>query len=73
MFEGDGKLLALLPDGRVMSAESGGAPRLIGLPLLPQGFRYTDLVKWGSSLVVPWEEVSFTDVGRAGLLVVPVP
>jgi hypothetical protein len=73
MFEEDGKLFALLPDGRILSAESGSAPRGIALPRLPQGFHYTDLVKWGRSLVIPWEEIDFTDVGRAGILVYPLP
>jgi hypothetical protein len=72
VFEEKGTLFALLPDGRVLAGGQGGAPRLIPLPVLPQGFRYTDLVKWGTSFVVPWEEVSFTDVGRAGLLVYPL-
>ncbi len=72
MFEEEGKLLALLPDGRVVSTETGSAPRTLALPRLPRGFYYTDLVKWGSSLVIPWEEISFTDVGRAGILVYPL-
>jgi hypothetical protein len=72
MFEEQGKLLALLPDGRVLSAEPGASPRAMALPRLPEGFRYTDLVKWGTSLVVSWEESFFTDVGRAGILVYPL-
>jgi hypothetical protein len=72
MFEERGKLLALLPDGRVLSAEPGAAPRVMTLPRLPTDFRYTDLVKWGTSLVVSWEESFFTDVGRAGILVYPL-
>jgi hypothetical protein len=71
-FEEGGQLLALLPDGRVLFANSGANPRAISLPQLPPAFRYTDLIKWGSSLVIPWEEVSFTDVGRAGILVYPL-
>lgn len=69
VFEESGKLSALLPDGRLLVAEPGGAPHASPLPPLPPGFHYTDFVKWGSSLVVAWEEISFTDVGRAGLLV----
>lgn len=72
VFEEEGTLRALLPDGRVLSAEPGAAARAAALPRLPPGFRYTDLVKWGTSLVIPWEEVSFTDVGRAGILVYPL-
>jgi hypothetical protein len=69
VFEEQGTLLALLPDRRVISAASGEKPNSVRLPRLPQGFQYTDLVKWGGSLVIPWEEVSFTDVARAGILV----
>ena len=72
VFEDHGKLLALLPDGRLLDAEPGAPPRARRLPRLPQEFRYTDIVKWGSSLVVPWEEIAFTDVGRAGILVYPL-
>jgi hypothetical protein len=73
VFEEKGSLLGLLPDGRVLRAAAGGAPVEMSLPRLPTGFRYTDVVKWGASLVAPWEETAFTDVGRAGLLVYPVP
>ena len=69
LFEEQGKLFALLPDGRVLIAETASPPRELSLPPLPPGFRYTDFVKWGSSLVVSWEEIAFTDVARAGLLV----
>ena len=30
--------------------------------------RYTDMVKAGSLLVLPWEEQFFIDVGAAGIL-----
>jgi hypothetical protein len=69
LFEEQGRLFALLPDGRLLIAEPASPPQSRALPRLPPGFRYTDFVKWGSSLVVSWEEVAFTDVGRAGLLV----
>jgi hypothetical protein len=77
IFEEGRALLALLPGGRLLSSvrgepSAGAAPTEAGLPRLPAGFRYTDVVKWGSSLVVPWEEVAFTDVGRAGILVYPL-
>ncbi len=60
------------PTGGVLIAEPGSAPQARPLPSLPPGFRYTDFVKWGSSLVVAWEEISFTDVGRAGFLFYPL-
>ncbi len=77
VFEEGRTLIALLPGGRLLStttggASAGGAPVEASLPRLPEGFGYTDVVKWGSSLVVPWEEVAFTDVGRAGILVYPL-
>jgi len=72
IFEEEGGLLALLPDGRILSTGTGGALRSLALPRMPAGYRYTDFVKWGTSLVLSWEEVSFTDVGRAGLLVYPL-
>jgi hypothetical protein len=71
IFEEEGKLIALLPDGRIVSAELDHSLRTIQLPRLPQSFRYTEFVKWGPSLVVCWEEVFFTDVGRAGILFYP--
>lgn len=66
VFEESGTRLALVPDGRVLVSAAAG--RTIGLPTLPGGFRYTDLVKQGTVLIVPWEETSFTNVGRAGIL-----
>jgi hypothetical protein len=73
VFEDKGRLLALLPDGRILSAGSGQTPQEVRLPRLPGGFQYTDVVEWDGSLVVPWEERAFTDVGRAGILVYPWP
>jgi hypothetical protein len=72
LFEEQGRLLALLPDSRVLIAEPASPPQARALPRLPKGFRYTDFVKWGSSLVVTWEETSFTDVGKAGILLYPL-
>ena len=73
VFEEQGALYALLPEGRILTALPDGAPRSLSLPRLPQGFHYTDLVKTGDYLVIPWEESSFTDVGGAGILVHPIP
>ena len=67
-FEEPGAPLALLPGGHVLSAPAGAAAVSLDLPALPPGFRYTDIVKAGDFLVVPWEESSFTDVGRAGIM-----
>ena len=79
VFEDTGVRLALLPGGRLLSAPAGGAAsagassRFIDLPALPRGFRYTDIVKSGSFLVASWEESRFTDVGRAGILLLRLP
>ena len=73
VFEAPGMRLALLPEGRVLLGSPKGPGRQISLPAMPGGFRYTDLVVDGNWLVVPWEEVSFTDVGRAGILLFPLP
>jgi hypothetical protein len=59
---------ALLPGGKVVSLGADGERSMIGLPALPAGFGYTDIVAIGEQLVVPWEEVRFPDVGAAGVL-----
>lgn len=59
---------ALLPGGMLLSMRAGGAVSAHALPALPAGTRYTGLAVAGSTLVVPWEEQSFTDVGAAGIL-----
>jgi hypothetical protein len=64
---------ALLPGSRVISLGSGGALSRIDLPVLPEGFRYTDLAVTGTDIVVPWEEVRFPDVGAAGVLFYRLP
>lgn len=64
---------ALLPNGRVVSLGVDGAGTALDLPELPPGYRYTDLARSGEHLVVPWEEVRFTDVGAAGVLFYRLP
>ena len=71
VFDDGGTLLALLPDGRLLSQAPGRSPKVVRLPNLPSGFQYTDLVVWNGSLLLPWEEQAFTDVARAGILVYP--
>jgi len=70
VFEDGERRLALLPDGRVLTTRQDGALRTMTLPALPSGFHYTDLVENAGWLIVAWEEAQFTDVGRAGVLVV---
>jgi hypothetical protein len=73
VFEEEGTLYALLPEGRILAAAPAGSARSVSLPPLPRGYHYTDIVKTGGYMVIPWEETSFTDVGRAGILVHPIP
>ncbi len=70
VYEDGDRRLALLPDGRVVTTRADGAIRTMALPPLPVGFRYTGLTQNGSWLVVAWEESQFTNVGRAGLLII---
>ncbi len=72
VFESPAMRLALLPEGRVLLGSAGAPARQLSLPPLPKGFHYTDLVLDGGWLVVPWEESSFTDVGKAGILLFPL-
>jgi hypothetical protein len=76
VFEEEGTRLALIPNGRVIASTASSASRYsadsvrpIDLPGLPRAFRYTDFVKKGDLFIVAWEETSFTNVGRAGLLI----
>jgi hypothetical protein len=65
-------LLALLPGGTVFSVEVGDSePRRTRLPVLPEGFRYTDLAYSDGWLIVSWEQVDFFRVGAAGLMMTP--
>lgn len=73
VFEEKDARYALLPAGDILSSAAGASVTTMALPRLPEGFRYTDVVKIGSIFVVPWEEISFTDVGRAGVLLLKLP
>lgn len=66
VFEEDGTRFALIPGGRVITSAAAAGP--VDLPALPRAFRYTDFVKVGGLLIIEWEETSFTNVGRAGIL-----
>jgi hypothetical protein len=68
VYEEAGSAYALLPGGRLLRVSPGKPATLLTLPALPTGFRYTDLLKVGATLALPWQEDSFTDVGAAGLL-----
>jgi hypothetical protein len=69
IFEEGAQSYALLPGGKVLHRAGDGSVKTVTLPPLPSGYRYTDLVKFGGLLLLPWEEARFTDVGPAGVLV----
>ena len=66
----------LLPGGEIFraAAEDAGINTIktIELPRLPDGFVYTHLWAGENSAAVSWEEQRFTEVGRAGMLVLPL-
>ena len=72
VFEDGRGWIALLPDGRILRAAADGKARSRTLPRLPERYRYTDLMLKDKTLIVPWEETSFTQVGCAGLLLTPL-
>jgi hypothetical protein len=70
VLDEDGDLFALLPEGQVLEKPSEAQARMLTLPSLPPGFRYTDFVRKGDLFIASWEEAQFTQVGRAGLVAV---
>jgi hypothetical protein len=68
VFEDRDGSSALLPDARVLSLAADGTVIALQLPSPPHGVRFTDVVKAGGYLVLPWEEELFTEVGAAGIL-----
>jgi hypothetical protein len=74
VFAETGRALALEADGTLLAAADGSAEvRSSRLPALPRGFVYSDLFVTGTTLVAAWEQVDFYQVGRAGLLITPIP
>ena len=67
VYRDNGVSHALLEDGTVIRLGSGDS-ELIELPQLEESFMYTDLFVNNDTLILPWEEVDFTHVGQAGLL-----
>jgi hypothetical protein len=59
----DPNRLLVLRDGKASSYD---------LPALPEGFEYTGIVVCGGALIASWEEGEWPEVGRAGLLVMPL-
>ncbi len=68
VFEGPDNAFALLPDGKVLRIPVAAAAETITLPPLPGGFRYTNIMRVGDFLFLPWEQAAFTNVGAAGVL-----
>ena len=42
--------------------------KMLGLPELPEGFRYREIITTGKGLLLGWEESRFPYVGKAGLM-----
>jgi|GEM_PF-1079941 hypothetical protein len=60
---------ALFADGTLYVAEGGATEaRVLRLPPLSAGYRYTEFVLSGRTLIAAWEEQRFFETGRAGLL-----
>ncbi len=68
VFEEKGNAFALLPDGKVLRIPVAAAAETITLPPLPAGFHYTNVMRVGDFLFLPWEQAAFTNVGAAGVL-----
>jgi hypothetical protein len=68
VFEEKGNAFALLTDGKVLRIPVAAAAETITLPPLPAGFHYTNVMRVGDFLFIPWEQAVFTDVGAAGVL-----
>jgi hypothetical protein len=67
-------LSALLPKGKVLLIhEESMQLESLSLPSLPPHFRYTNVIFLDSFICASWEDVRFTHVGAAGLLVMVVP
>ncbi len=68
VFEGPDGAFALLPDGKALRIPVAAAAETIALPPLPAGFHYTNIMRAGDFLFLPWEQAAFTNVGAAGVL-----
>ena len=65
---------ALLPDGKLLRLDAAlpDPSRILALPHLPEGYRYTELFAGHRELVVPWEQVDFLSVAAAGVYLMPL-
>jgi len=63
-------LVATLPDGSALYANSGMQPVRFSLPDLPEGFVYTGIGMVGDTLFATWEEQAGFGIGAAGFMVV---
>ncbi len=68
VFEDRDGACAVLPNALVLTATADGTVGTLRVPTPPRGAQYTDIVRAGGYLVLPWEEKLFTEVGAAGIL-----
>jgi len=67
-------LCALLPAGKVLVQQEGSSRvREITLPPLPAHFKYMDIILFKDYICASWEDIRFTHVGAAGLMVMAFP
>jgi len=67
-------VLLVLPQGLLLKASPGSRQiQRFRLTVLPERFAYRDLLIHGQYLPATWEQVSFTDVGAAGIFLEKLP
>ena len=67
-------VLLVLPKGLLLKASPGSRQiQRFRLTVLPEGYAYRDLLIHGQYLLATWEQVSFTDVGAAGIFLEKLP
>jgi hypothetical protein len=61
-------LLAVLPRGNALYAQTGAAIKRFSLPALPEGFFYTGIGLCGDTVIASWEEQDEYSIGAAGFM-----
>ncbi len=74
-FVSDEKTAVLFADGTFYYRRDNTAEKtqILQLPVLSNGYVYTNFILTGKSLLVAWEEQRFFETGRAGLLEISIP
>jgi hypothetical protein len=65
-------LLAILPRGNALYAQTGAAIKRFSLPPLPESFYYTGIGLCGDTVVALWEEQDEYSIGAAGFMVLRI-